>query len=263
MKAPFYALCGAVLCIQTALAEDNDKIPAKGIQDNSFLIEEAYNQEPGVVQHITNLRRQGRQWQFSFSQEWPVFSQTHQLSYSIPYNFGKVQGLGEVGLNYRYQLQTETDLRPAIASRISLILPASEAVEGIEEKELGYEFLLPISKVVTDRITLNANLGFRSFFDVAGHQPTIYRLGGSGIYAITRDTNILLETIADWVESVNNMGRLERDFELTVLPGIRHAINFTDDSQLVIGAGVPFVFSNHSVDTGLFFYLSFEHKFTR
>src|SRR5437867_10915261 len=28
---------------------------AKGIQDNSFLIEEAYNQEPGVVQHILNV----------------------------------------------------------------------------------------------------------------------------------------------------------------------------------------------------------------
>src|SRR5262249_7041321 len=28
---------------------------AKGIQDNLFFIEEAYNQEPGVVQHIFNL----------------------------------------------------------------------------------------------------------------------------------------------------------------------------------------------------------------
>jgi hypothetical protein len=28
---------------------------AKGIQDNSFFIKEAYNQEPGVVQHIFNL----------------------------------------------------------------------------------------------------------------------------------------------------------------------------------------------------------------
>ena len=28
---------------------------AKGIQDNSFFIEEAYNQEPGVVQHIFNV----------------------------------------------------------------------------------------------------------------------------------------------------------------------------------------------------------------
>jgi hypothetical protein len=28
---------------------------AKGIQDNSFFIEEAYNQEPGVMQHIFNV----------------------------------------------------------------------------------------------------------------------------------------------------------------------------------------------------------------
>ena len=28
---------------------------AKGIQDNSFFIEEAYKQEPGVVQHILQL----------------------------------------------------------------------------------------------------------------------------------------------------------------------------------------------------------------
>jgi len=28
---------------------------AKGIQDNFFFIEEAYNQEPGVVQHILTV----------------------------------------------------------------------------------------------------------------------------------------------------------------------------------------------------------------
>jgi hypothetical protein len=119
MKASFFGVCVAVLSFGTARAEDSDKIPAKGIQDNSFIIEEAYNQEAGVVQHITNLRRQGNQWQFSFTQEWPVHSQTHQLSYSVPYNFGSVNGLGEVTLNYRYQLQTETNLRPAIAPRVS------------------------------------------------------------------------------------------------------------------------------------------------
>ena len=30
------------------------------ISDNSFLIEEAYNQEPGVVQHISNFSPGGR-----------------------------------------------------------------------------------------------------------------------------------------------------------------------------------------------------------
>lgn len=72
------------LLIAPALAEEADKRPAAGIQDNSFLIEEAYNQEAGVVQHINNLRRQGRDWSYTFIQEWPIGSQTHQFSYNIP-----------------------------------------------------------------------------------------------------------------------------------------------------------------------------------
>jgi hypothetical protein len=68
-----------------ARAQDADARPAKGIQDNSFLIEEAYNQEAGMVQHIANLRRQDKSWFFAFTQEWPVLSQTHQLSTRCPY----------------------------------------------------------------------------------------------------------------------------------------------------------------------------------
>ena len=64
---------------------------AKGIQDNSFFIEEAYNQEPGVVQHILNVPinfiNGSREITPSFTQEWPVFSQTHQFSYTIPHAF--------------------------------------------------------------------------------------------------------------------------------------------------------------------------------
>jgi hypothetical protein len=108
----------------------------------------------------------------------------HQFSYSVRYNFGNVQGLGEMTLYYRYQLQAETNLRPAIAPRVGLILPSNNPVEDIGEGSLGCELLLPVS-------------------------------------------------------------------------------NFANDAQLVIGAGVPIVFSNHSVDYGAFFYLSFEPKFAR
>ena len=255
-----------VLLLSAAAAVAAEPL-AKGIQDNSFLIEEAYNQEAGHVQHITNLRRQDGQWQFSFSQEWPIFSQTHQFSYSVPYNFGgSSRGVGDVTLNYRYQAQTETATRPAIAPRIGLVLPAANQIEAsgpleAREKSYGYELLLPVSKIVSDRVTLNGNAGLRSFFDVAGHQPTTYRLGGSAIYAVTRDFNLLVEAVADWVESVNPQNRLEREFEFTLLPGFRQAFNFGDDAQLVVGAGVPILFSNGSADVGAFFYLSFEHKF--
>ncbi len=94
--------------------------PAKAIQDNSFLIEEAYNQEAGVVQHILNVvhtvdRRGGddaRALSFVFTQEWPVFSQAHQFSYTLPYTFlddgGTQNGIEDVGLNYRFQALDET-----------------------------------------------------------------------------------------------------------------------------------------------------------
>jgi hypothetical protein len=55
---------------------------APGIQDNSFLIEEAYNQDPGVVQHINTFLRdlRTRQWFATFTQEYPVGGISHQLS---------------------------------------------------------------------------------------------------------------------------------------------------------------------------------------
>jgi hypothetical protein len=59
---------------------------AKPIQDNSFLVEEAYNQEAGVVQHISAFTRyrESKDWLYTFTQEWPVPGITHQLSYTLP-----------------------------------------------------------------------------------------------------------------------------------------------------------------------------------
>ncbi|MGH9579274.1 MAG: hypothetical protein ACRD3R_17685, partial [Terriglobales bacterium] len=59
---------------------------APPIQDNSFLMEEAYNQEYGVVQHINFFGRfwESRDWTYVLTQEWPVnAAPRHQLSYSI------------------------------------------------------------------------------------------------------------------------------------------------------------------------------------
>lgn len=89
-------------------------------QDSSFLIEEAYNQEPGIVQHIFNFvhgwdadRGHSRIFDFLFTQEWPIGSQRHQFSYQIPASsFSEHpdgepsfegEGLGDIQLNYRFQ----------------------------------------------------------------------------------------------------------------------------------------------------------------
>src|SRR5258708_35313689 len=75
------------------------------ITDNSFLVEEAFNQEAGVVQNIFEwtLGRHGT-WNGSFTQEWPAPGTKHQLSYSVPFaSTGDPAGLGAVMLHHRYQ----------------------------------------------------------------------------------------------------------------------------------------------------------------
>lgn len=71
---------------------------AKGIQDNSFLVEEAYNQEPGVVQHIFNLpsffTAHAYEITPSFTQGWPVFSQTRRFSNDLQIVAGAAAPIG-------------------------------------------------------------------------------------------------------------------------------------------------------------------------
>src|SRR5262245_38405023 len=81
---------------------------AQAIADNSFLIEEGYNQEPGVVQHISAWQRSLRvsTWSYVFTQEWPIGSVRHQISYNVLVGYAARTNIdfNGLGLNYRYQL---------------------------------------------------------------------------------------------------------------------------------------------------------------
>lgn len=275
MRAVLAWLCAAALggtCTTPTMAQAQghtdrtDDRTAKGIQDNSFLIEESYNQEPGVVQHISSLRRQGRDWAFTFIQEWPLGSQTHQFSYTLPYAFlrsdgQKVNGIGDVLLNYRHQALFESEAVPAFAPRISLILPTGNERKGTGTGSFGFQSNLPLSKVVSDRVTLHANAGMTNLFDVQGRSPTSYNLGGSVVYAVTPDFNLLFEAVAERTETVADH-RIEKERALTLAPGVRFALNFSD-LQVVAGLGVPVRLTKEKPDYGILFYLSFEHKFLR
>ena len=98
------------------------------ISDNSFLIEEAYNQEPGVVQHINTFAREngGASWAYSFTQEWPLVSESYQLSYTVPvlHDEGLGTGIGDIALNFRYQVLGGEDNAMVHASpRFTVLLP--------------------------------------------------------------------------------------------------------------------------------------------
>ena len=142
--------------------------PIDGIEDNSFFIEEAYNQEDGVVQHIFTFLytndSQHRGWAFSFTDEWPFLSQDHQLSLTIPWTHlrdsGEQQnGIGDILLNYRYQLSKERDYLSAFAPRFSLIVPSGSPDKGTGDGVVGYQWNLPLSKKVSSKVAVHANFG--------------------------------------------------------------------------------------------------------
>jgi Putative MetA-pathway of phenol degradation len=252
--------------------------PIDVIEDNSFLIEEAYNQEPGVVQHIftahyiNDSRRRG--WEFNFTQEWPVFSQNHQFSYTIPSyrlveNGDRQNGLGDVLLTYRYQLLEEDEAKPAFAPRFSLILPSGSRKRGTGYGVVGYEFGLPFSKKVTGQFALHANFGLtylpnaRAPLGSGGlsseHSLVSYNLGASAIYAVLPRVHLMLEWLADFEESIDDNGKPERSFMPVLSPGLRAAIVDRPMLQIVAGAAAPIGLKRKADNYGAFLYLSIEH----
>jgi len=216
---------------------------AQAIADNSFLIEEAYNQEPGVVQHISAWQRSLRTaaWAYTFTQEWPVGSQAHQLSYTIPVQRTESPsntGLGDAALNYRYQLRA--DARVAIAPRLSLLVPTGSSARGLGSGHVGAQLNVPLSVTLAPALVTHWNAGVTR---VA--QATSYNLGASAIWLARPTFNVMVEVI--WVEQGGA-------HDVVVNPGIRWAHNFTNGLQIVPGVAFP-------DGKSAFLYLSFEHRF--
>jgi len=253
--------------------------PIELIEDNSFLIEEAYNQEPGVVQHIfqavySNGPRQ-RGWAFAFTQEWPVYGQDHQFSYTILgyhlINEGERQyGVGDTLLNYRYQALEEGPGKPAFAPRFSLILPTGNRDKGTGNGVVGYQWSLPFSKKVASRLALHANFGVtylphvRSPLDNGQLSPKRSLVspwvGGSAIYALLPRLHLMLEWLGVIQDNINGTGRAVRTFNPLLSPGFRTAVVNEEDLQVVVGVGMPIGLNRQVNNLAGFFYFSVEHK---
>jgi hypothetical protein len=253
--------------------------PVDGIMDNSFLVEEAYNQEPGVVQHIFTTfysvtraaARDEHAWAFAFTQEWPVVSQRHQFSYTIPWSSFEAGGarrteLNDVLLNYRYQVYLDEKTLTGFSPRLSLVLPTGDPLRGAGDDTVGYQLNLPFSTTLNDRVFVHANAGL-TFLPGANslnnRDALHFNLGASTIYALTGDVHLMLEWVGFWIEQPSGAGATSRALTSFVSPGVRKAFNFERDRQLVIGVAAPIGVTRDSPDWGVFAYLSFEHFFSR
>jgi hypothetical protein len=145
----------------TAITSSADE---PGIQDNSLLTEEAYNQDPHVVQHSGLFQRDTRthDWIYTFTQEWPAPSLTHQLSYTIPIQTGN--RIGDVALNYRYQLAGNSESKFAATPRFTVMLPTGDWRRGEGNGAVGYDADIAISVAPVEHWNFHFGAGGNSLW---------------------------------------------------------------------------------------------------
>lgn len=244
------------------------------IQDNSFLLEEAYNQEEGVIQHIQTFSRLQRSgdWVYTFTEEWPVGSQRHQLSLTAPVQRlasspdGGRRGLGDLALNYRYQALGDGSSVVAFAPRLSLLLPTGNHNQGRGNGNPGVQVNLPLSVVLSDRFVTHMNLGYTHTphaKDLLGNQADIgtTNIGQSFVWLARQDLNLLVEFAYTSGDVVSGPGVRQPTQSAFISPGLRGAWTFPSGLQIVPGIALPIGVGPSRGEKGIFLYLSFEHPF--
>ena len=243
---------------------------AKKIQDNSFLLEEAYNQEAGVVQHIQSFMymKKSKDWVYAFTQEWPFPDETHQLSYTIPVvrltDSSNASGIGDIALNYRYQAILKGKI--ALAPRLSVILPSGDYKKGHGTGSVGIQTNIPLSVELSDKFVTHWNVG--ATYTAHGKEPgggsantTGYNYGASLIHLATENFNLMLEAAGTTSETIRPDGSKSREKTFFINPGVRFASNYSSGLQIVPGISIPIGIGPSAGKYGILFYLSFEHSF--
>ena len=236
------------------------------IADNSFLIEEAYNQEPHVVQHISNLvyTQKTKTSTYVLTQEWPLFSQTHQLSYSIPYSWldgNAARGMGDVAINYRYQLLGE-DCWAAVSPRVTVIFPTGSEKKDLGAGKTGYQVNLPVSKRIGTSWVAHFNAGATMTPGVSAgsKKETLwgYNAGASLIRLVRNNFNVMIEFASAFNDEISG-GKVRNQATYVINPGVRYAYDL-GTLQIVPGLGIPIELNGDNTKS-VFLYLSLEHPF--
>ena len=267
---PLRYLIPSLLLAATLTAQDKKEGP---IQDNSFLIEEAYNQEAGVVQHISTFTRyqESKDWVYTFTQEWPVGGLKHQFSFTLPWqrleaSLDGKQAFGDVALNYRYQLLGDGDAKVAISPRLTVLLPTGDEKQGYGRGATGIQVMFPVSWVINDAFVGHTNLGATrtpNAKNPMGEKATTQdvTLGQSFIWLVNSRFNVMLEYVHTSSQAVTGPDQTQRQSASFISPGVRWAYNFPSGLQIVPGIAVPIGVGSSRGEKAIFLYLSFEHPF--
>jgi hypothetical protein len=234
----------------------------ENVSDNSFLIEEAYNQEPGVVQHIhlAQFSTEGDGIICSFTQEWPLAGMKHQVSYTIPYSLSPNTELQDIQINYRYQVLSSKKV--SVAPRLTVQLPTAASVQN-----RGIIFNLPASFILSKKAVMHLNGGagqlWSSLTDENNKRimTSAYNLGGNIVYHFSTVFDALTEVVHNSFVQKSSGGVSVQSFQLLLNPGLRYAFNFNSGMQIVPGASYLMDLTNEV--NYMLFYFSVEHPFKK
>lgn len=251
------------------------------IEDNSFFVEEAFNQSAGVIQFISTCyidNFSSRNVAYSFTQEIPIKDVKHQFSYSINYfsmlsQTPGLYGLGDLMLNYRYELKGKDDWA-LITPRFSLILPTGDFRKGLGDGAWGSQFNLPVTKMLSNKLVFHYNTGFTflkdakfAFSDAAAGEDvkrkhlTGINVGASLIWMPVSKVNFMFEYVSNINDSFNEAGEVHKSHQLIFNPGLRYAFDL-GKCQIVPGISLPVSVEGLSRQSGAFIYLSIEPNYT-
>ena len=287
-----------VICIFLSSAsvlqgQDPDTIPIQGsylyygqpiIEDNSMLIEEAFNQDIGSMQHISNLSFKNGNLIYSYQQEIPLAGVKHQLSFGVSYaslkggerlpageNSFLANGVGDIYINYRPLLWGKNDWALVIP-RFTLIIPTGNARYGSGSGGWGGQVNMAVTKRLHPKVITHYNAGYSfinsaDYYTYAGDGTPVAKyeknlpsknMGASAIWLVRPRFNLMLEFTSTF-STIPQTGRSVDKNNISIIsPGFRFAIQI-DKVQIVPGLGVPFSFRNGLFDgTGGLIYLSIE-----
>jgi hypothetical protein len=247
-----------------------EKNDAPYTEDNSILIEEAYNQEFGVVQHISTFAFAGprhRDLAAEFTQEWPFATQRDQLSYTIQLlrPAGGTAGIGDFAVHYRRQFGMQ-GRRWALAPSASLILPTGSVDEGRGNGSLGIELGIPFSYTISRDLVTHWNASAELLpwaRAISGGDRTSLssvQAGGSIIGPMRAPVQLMLESLVIVEDEFVSATRTESSSSWVISPAVRIAFNL-GGLQLVPGFAVPITRSAGESSTDFIIYFSAEHAF--
>ncbi len=235
-----------LLLATVALFGLSNNLHAEPVEDNSFLIEEAYNQEEGVVQFINVFKRNSKtkDWDYTFINEIPVFSQAHQFSYEIPLShLGEANKtiISDVKFNYRREFFRNDKV--VSTGRVSLFTPTGKYKEGTGSGKFSPEISLINSVIVSDKWVQHWNIGagyIADAKDALGNVANNTNLfaGVSNVVLITDQFNFMLETLFSSSEATVGNNLTEWGTSVVVSPSLRMAIDYKN-WQFVPGIAIP------------------------